>query len=86
MEIPRKTDQTIAAGNVLLVNRKYNFVVVNLGSRQGLSLDEVVTIQHGGAEVGKARVEKLYDDYSAAYIVEEQSENPIGEGDAVTVA
>ncbi len=83
---PTKTDQTIAAGSVLLVNRKYNFIVVNLGSRQGVALDDVLSVQKEGAEAGKARVEKLYDDYCAAYIVEEQSEHPIGEGDAVTAA
>ncbi len=79
----QKTDQTIAAGNVLLVNRKYNFVVVNLGSRQSLNLNDIVSIQQEGSEIAKARVEKVYDDYSAAYIVEEQSDHPIAEGNAV---
>jgi len=77
-------NQTIAAGNVLLVNRKYNFIVISLGSRQGLKLDDVLAVQHGSAEIAKARVEKLYDDYCAAYIVEEQSEHPIAQGDSAT--
>ena len=80
---PHAAGQTIAAGNVLLVNRKYNFIVVNLGSRQGLNLNDILIVQQKGAEVAKVRVEKLYDDYCAAYIVEEQSQHPIGEGDAV---
>lgn len=79
-----KADQSIAAGNVLLVNRQYNFIVINLGSRQGLNLDNILAVQHNGTEIAKVRVEKLYDDYSAAYIVEEQSEHPIAEGDSVT--
>ena len=83
---PRRADQTIAGGNVLLVNRNYNFIVINLGSKQGISLDDVLSVQHEGAEIAKVRVEKLYDDYSAAYIVEEQSQHPIGEGDGVTAA
>ncbi|MBI4358014.1 MAG: hypothetical protein HY584_01820 [Candidatus Omnitrophica bacterium] len=86
VEPPRKSDQRIAAGSVLLINRKYNFIVINLGSRQGLSLDEVLLVQKGGSDVAKVRIEKLYDDYCAAYIIEEQSENPIGEGDVVTAA
>ncbi len=80
----RTANQTIAAGNVLLVNRKYNFIVINLGSRQGLKLDDILAVQHGSAEIAKTRVEKLYDDYCAAYIVEEQSEHPIAEGDSAT--
>ncbi len=81
---PHKADQSVAAGNVLLVNRQYNFIVISLGSRQGLNLDNILTVQHNGTEIAKARVEKLYDDYAAAYIVEEQSEHPIAEGDSVT--
>ncbi len=80
----QKTDQAIAAGSVLLVNRKYNFVVINLGSRQSLGLEDIITIQQEGKEIAKARVEKVYDDYSAAYIIEEQTEHPITEGNPVS--
>ena len=73
----------VTAGKVLLINRKFNFIVMNLGSKQGLGFEDVVRIQKNGAAIAKARVEKLYDDYSAAYITEEQSETPISEGDAV---
>lgn len=82
----QKTDQAIAAGSVLLVNRKYNFVVVNLGSRQSLDVNELISIQQEGKEIAKARVEKVYDDYSAAYIIEEQSDHPIAEGNSVSRA
>lgn len=84
-ETPRiqRTEQAIAGGNVLLVNRKYNFVVVNLGSQQNLELNDTLSIYREGKEIAKARVEKLYDDYSAAYIIEEQSDHPITEGDTV---
>jgi len=75
-----------AQGSILLINRKYNFVVVNLGTRHGINLDDILSIQQKGAGIAKARVEKLYDDYCAAYITEEQSEHPIGEGDAVVPA
>ena len=83
-QVDNKMKQTIAAGGVLLVNRKYNFIVINLGSKHGLAMDDILSVQHKGVEIAKARVEKLYDDYSAAYIVEERSNQPIGEGDAVT--
>jgi hypothetical protein len=76
--------QTIEDGRVLLVNRNFNFVVANLGSRQGIELDDVLVIKENDAEISKVRVEKLYDDYAAAYIVEEQLEEPIQEGALVT--
>ena len=81
-----KTDQAIAAGRVLLINRKFNFLVTNLGSRQGLSMDDVLVVERNGAQIAKVRVEKLYDDYCAAYVIEEQIDMPIGEGDLVTAA
>ena len=80
---PQASQQTIAAGSVLLINRVHNFIVVNLGSRHGLALNDILRIQQGGEEIGKVRVEKLYEDYCAAYIVEEQSGKPVKEGDVV---
>jgi hypothetical protein len=90
-QVPAETkepanQQTIAAGNVLLINRVHNFAVINLGSRHGLALNDVLHIQRDGAEVAKVRVEKLYEDYCAAYIVEEQSGKPIEEGDVAGIA
>ena len=86
-EQPQPTSQqTIAAGNVLLVNRVHNFAVVNLGSRHGLTLNDILNIQRDGAQIAKVRVEKLYEDYCAAYIVEEQSGKPIQEGDVAGAA
>lgn len=82
----KKAVQTIAGGSILLVNRQYNFAVVNLGSRHNLSLNDVLSIHRDGKEIAKARVEKLYEDYSAAYIIEERSEAPISEGDTVSQA
>lgn len=78
------TDQAIAAGRVLLINRKFNFLVTNLGSRQGLNVDDVLVVEKDGSQIAKARVEKLYDDYCAAYIVEEQVDIPVEEGFLVT--
>lgn len=83
---PPKKEEGASAGRVLLVNRKFNFVVADLGSKQGLALDDVLVIEKKGAPAAKARVEKLYDDYCAAYLVEEQSETQLEEGDSVRLA
>jgi hypothetical protein len=82
-EVEQPSSASGAVGKVLLVNRKFNFVVANLGTRQGLGLDDVLSIEQNGTSVGQVRIEKIYDDYSAAYIVEEQSAAPIEEGDLV---
>ena len=79
----KKTGQGAAIGRVLLINRKFNFIVTNLGTRNGLALNDVLGIQKKGVEIAKVRIEKIYDEYCAAYIIEEQSEAAIEEGDAV---
>lgn len=84
-EAAKVGQQTIAAGSVLLINRVHNFAVINLGSRHGLAINDILHIQRGESEIAKVRVEKLYEDYCAAYIVEEQSGKPIQEGDVAGV-
>ena len=57
-----------------------------MGARQGIEVNDILAIEKSGKRIAKARVEKLYDDYCAAYIVEEQSEIPIEEGYLVAAA
>jgi len=82
---PSQTSQIDSKnGRVLLVNRQFNFIVNNLGSKHGVGLNDVLSVMRRGGEIAKVRVEKIYDDYSAAYITEEQDGIEIGEGDEVS--
>ncbi len=81
-----KEKSSVAAGQVLLVNRNFHFAVTNLGLRQGFHLDDTLSVERKGAKIGQLRIEKIYDDYCAAYIIEEQSTTPIEEGDLVASA
>lgn len=69
---------------ILTVNRKFNFVVVNLGIKDGIKMGETLDIQRRGKSVGKVQVEKLYDSFSAAAILEENEKTPIKVGDLIT--
>ncbi len=83
-------DETTAAATtnsrVLTVNRKFNFVVVNLGLRDNLKMGDTVNIVRAGKTVGSASVEKIYDNFAAANITKEPKDAPIKEGDSVSVA
>ena len=68
---------------ILTINRQFNFVVVNLGVKDGLSVGNELTIERGGKEIGKVQVEKLYENFSAATILSETSELLFQEGDSV---
>jgi len=62
--------ESLQAGRVLLVNQKFNFVIINMGSKHGLKIGDSFLVTENGEKVVKVQVEKLYDDYSAAKILE----------------
>ncbi len=68
---------------VLTVNRKFNFVVVNLGIQDGIKMgDKLTAVSQGGSQV-TLQVEKLYDKFCAATILEENPQRQVAEGDAI---
>lgn len=69
---------------VMTVNRKFNFIVVNLGSKDGVKLGDTFNISRDGKAIGSANVEKIYDNFAAAAIVKESQD--IKEGDSAAKA
>jgi len=70
-------------GQVVVVNREYDFIVMNLGKRQGLALGQEFQIVRGQQVLGRVKVEKVYDELSAAAILPESNKDAIREGDLV---
>ena len=77
------TSSSDAGGEVVVVNREYDFVVMNLGKNHGLSIGQEFQIVRGNQVLGKVKVEKVYDELSAAAILPESQKNSIREGDSV---
>jgi cell shape-determining protein MreC len=46
-------------GTVLVVNQAYNFVVLNLGSRQGVEPNTEMLVVRGGSFIGKIRISSV---------------------------
>ncbi|MDQ6859949.1 MAG: hypothetical protein M3032_02160 [Verrucomicrobiota bacterium] len=46
-------------GTVLAVNQAYNFVVLNIGNRQGLEANSEMLVMRGGSLIGKIRVSSV---------------------------
>ena len=83
--VPPVASESILAGRVLLVNPKFNFVVVNMGMKQGLKMGDTFMVMADKEKVAKVEVEKLYDDFAAAKIVEQfGNKNLLKEGNLVT--
>jgi chromosome segregation ATPase len=70
-------------GQVVVVNREYDFIVMNLGKNHGLSIGQEFQIIRGAEILGRVKVEKIYDELSAAAILPDSKKSSIREGDAV---
>lgn len=76
----------IPSVRIMTVNRKFNFVVVNAGLKDNLRMGDRLEVKRGNQSIARVEVEKLYDDFSAATIVNEKKDFEIQEGDAVVLS
>lgn len=72
-----------ADGQVVVINREFDFIVMNLGRNHGLAVGQEFQIVRGSEVLGRAKVEKVYDELSAAALLPESKKNAIREGDVV---
>lgn len=70
-------------GQVIVVNREYDFIVMNLGRNQGLQIGQEFHVVRGEEVLGRVKVEKVYDELSAAAILPNSNKESIHEGDLV---
>jgi hypothetical protein len=80
------TSGAAAGPKVLTVNRKFNFVVVNQGLQEGLKMGDRLKVLRQGKEIATVQIEKLYDKFSAATLVEEDPKQQVVEGDEIRKA
>ncbi|MFH0855703.1 MAG: hypothetical protein V1869_04265 [Candidatus Omnitrophota bacterium] len=70
-------------GKILVLNKEYNFVVINLGSKDGVAVNDEFSVYQGGKNIGDIKVEKVQEVMSAAGFVSEKLKNVIKEGDKI---
>ncbi len=70
-------------GKVLVINKDYNFVVTNLGKKDGINVGDVFSVYHGENYVGDVKIEKIHDSMSAAGFVSTDVKDKVNEGDKV---
>ena len=80
------TTGATTGAKVLTVNRKFNFVVINQGLQEGLKMGDKLKVLKQGKESATVQIEKLYDKFSAATLVEEDPKQQVVEGDAIRKA
>lgn len=70
-------------GKILVVNKDYNFVVINLGVKDGINAGDVFSVYRQEAYIGDVKVEKVHDAMSAAGFVSPEMKDKVNEGDRV---
>lgn len=71
-------------GKILVMNKDYNFAVINLGNKDGVAAGNVFTVFHNNKAVAELTIEKVHDSMSAAGFPPE-IKNKIVEGDKVAL-
>ena len=81
----KKTSEPVGGmeGKILVVNRDYNFAVINLGEKDGVAIGNVFSVYHNNKYLGDATVEKVHDSMSAAGFTSADMRKKVTEGDKV---
>jgi len=72
---------SLLEGKVLVVNKDYNFVVINLGSKDGVNAGDVFVLYHNNKYIGDIKVEKIHESMSAADFTSASIKGAVSEGD-----
>ncbi len=80
---PQKVTVPALEGKVLVVNRDYDFVVINVGSKDGVGIDNVFSVYHDNKYIGDIKIEKVHDSMSAADFITSGIKDKINENDRV---
>jgi hypothetical protein len=53
-------------GKIMVINKEFNFAVINLGSKDNVSLGDEFIVSRNGNPIGDLKVEKIHETMSAA--------------------
>jgi len=72
-------------GEILIVNRDYNFVVMNLGSKDGVAVGDLFSLYHDNKYIGDVKISKIHDSMAAADFLSDEAKSLAVEGDKVII-
>lgn len=74
---------SVPQGRVLKVNPEHHFIVVSLGPNEGAQEGRYVQLYRSGTFLGEGRIDRVYQNLSAATVLSEDTLSHIREGDQV---
>jgi len=85
MQLPEDLAADQLQGQILIVNKDYNFVVINLGSKDGVAVGDSFSLYHDNNYVGDVQISKIHDSMAAADFLSEDAKEAAAEGDKVII-
>ena len=82
-ELTQSQSRPPLEGKVLVINKDYNFAVINLGSQDGIDAADLFSVYHNDSYIGDIRIDKIQEMMSACAFVSEEVKDKIREGDKV---
>ncbi len=70
-------------GKVLVVNKEYDFAVINLGAQDAINAGDIFSVYHGDSYIGNIQVDKTRGAISACGFTSKELKDKISEGDRV---
>ena len=83
INVPAQVAETGSEGKVLVLNKEYDFAVINLGSKDGINVGDLFSAYHNNNYIGDLKIEKLHDSMAAAGFVTPDVKDKISEGDKI---
>ena len=77
------SSKSASSFKVMIVNHKFNFVVINQGLGGGLKMGENLKVLRRGQEIAMAQIVKLDHIHSIADLIEMNPKQPVVEGDEI---
>ena len=62
----QSAQEQVLEGKIIVVNKEFNFAVINLGSKNNIKLGDEFSIIRDGNSIGSLKVEKVHESISAA--------------------
>ncbi|MEK6568292.1 MAG: hypothetical protein AABZ27_06125, partial [Candidatus Omnitrophota bacterium] len=88
-DVPKVSSSEPAAapleGKVLVVNKEYDFIVVNLGQKENVGIGQTIEIFRKDKKLGQAKVEEVRDTMSVATPVTKDMIKQVKEDDRVVL-
>jgi chromosome segregation ATPase len=79
--IPEQVTQPKLEGKILVINKEYDFLVMNLGAKEGINVGDIYGVYRQDEYLGDVKVEKVHDSMSAVGFVTPELKNTVKEGD-----